>query len=312
MAYLKAVTVAVVLAVLATTGAGAQNFSCQDFGRTVLSPAHPGPDDPIGWFTLSGITGVPAGWTTLARTLVLPGNFIDIDVVVTADVASFPGYEPLQPFPHAGVFGPLPVGHYLVASRVRTFDLATQTSTLQCTGALEGITVSAQPGATATAPVIEFYNASLDHYFMTQDPDEIHNLDSGVVAGWTRTGHSFLAYLPAQSDARGGAVARFYGVPSAGLDSHLFTNNADEIFEIVNGRLRGAWVYETADAFELPKINTNTGACPPGTRPVYRLWNGRQDSNHRYTTELSVKQQMIALGYIPEGYGHDSAFLCAL
>ena len=311
MTALKALPVVLLSVAVAAGSPDAQGFYCQP-GASFFSPRHPGPEDSIAWFTFSDITDAPVGWSTLASAIVLPGNFINIDVVVTADVAAFPGYQPVQPFPRAGVFGPLPVGSYLVTTSVRTFDLATQTSTLQCVGSPEGLTVFDQPGATATAAVIEFYNAARDHYFITQDADEIGKLDAGTIAGWTRTGYDFVAYLPEQSDGRGGAIARFYGIPSAGLDSHLFTNSSDEILEIVNGRFRGVWVYETANAFELPSVNTSTGTCPPGTRPVYRLWNGRTDSNHRYTIDVSVKQQMTARGHIAEGYGNDGVFLCAL
>jgi hypothetical protein len=54
-----------------------------------------------------------------------------------------------------------------------------------------------------------------------------------------------------------------------------------------------------------------TGACPMGTIPVYRLWNQRADSNHRYTTDAAIKAQMIANGYVAEGYGPDSVIMCA-
>ena len=37
-------------------------------------------------------------------------------------------------------------------------------------------------------PVVEFYNADLDHYFITANPAEAAALDSGVLKGWTRTG----------------------------------------------------------------------------------------------------------------------------
>ncbi|MEO5699099.1 MAG: hypothetical protein ABIS17_04600, partial [Casimicrobiaceae bacterium] len=56
--------------------------------------------------------------------------------------------------------------------------------------------------------------------------------------------------------------------------------------------------------------NTQTGACPSGTAPVYRLWTGRADSNHRYTTDLNVRAQMIAAGYTPEGYGTLGVAMC--
>jgi hypothetical protein len=57
--------------------------------------------------------------------------------------------------------------------------------------------------------------------------------------------------------------------------------------------------------------NTTSGACPSGTAPVYRLWNGRADSNHRYTTDLAIRSQMISRGYIPEGYGALGVAMCA-
>ena len=53
-----------------------------------------------------------------------------------------------------------------------------------------------------------------------------------------------------------------------------------------------------------------TGACPPGAIPVYRLWNRRVDSNHRYVIDRSLRAEMIARGYVPEGYG-DGVAMCA-
>jgi hypothetical protein len=34
-------------------------------------------------------------------------------------------------------------------------------------------------------------------------------------------------------------------------------------------------------------------------------------ANHRYTTDLAVKVQMVAKGYIAEGYGPDKVMMCA-
>ena len=47
----------------------------------------------------------------------------------------------------------------------------------------------------------------------------------------------------------------------------------------------------------------NTGACPSGTTPVYRLFNKRRDANHRYTIDVNVKNAMMSRGYTSEGYG---------
>ena len=41
---------------------------------------------------------------------------------------------------------------------------------------------------------VEFYNRGLDHYFLSTNPVEIDNLDSGRTVGWVRTGLRFLVY----------------------------------------------------------------------------------------------------------------------
>lgn len=66
------------------------------------------------------------------------------------------------------------------------------------------------------------------------------------------------------------------------------------------------------NAFEATLPNTSTDACPDATVPVYRLWNGRVDSDRRYTIESAIKQAMIGTGYIPEGFGGDAVAVCAL
>jgi hypothetical protein len=57
--------------------------------------------------------------------------------------------------------------------------------------------------------VVEFYNASLDHYFITAIPNEISDLDNGVHAGWARTGETFNAYAIGSAGRTGPAA----GVP---------------------------------------------------------------------------------------------------
>jgi hypothetical protein len=54
-----------------------------------------------------------------------------------------------------------------------------------------------------------------------------------------------------------------------------------------------------------------SGVCPNAWIAVYRLWNQRADSNHRYTTDAAIKASMIAKGYVAEGYGADAVALCS-
>ncbi|HVO88562.1 MAG TPA: PQQ-dependent sugar dehydrogenase, partial [Casimicrobiaceae bacterium] len=66
--------------------------------------------------------------------------------------------------------------------------------------------------------VVEYYNAALDHYFVTSAPSDINALDSGTLRGWKRTGQSFRTL---QSAPPGFVEAcRFYIPPALG-DSHF-------------------------------------------------------------------------------------------
>lgn len=154
----------------------------------------------------------------------------------------------------------------------------------------------------ATLDAVEYYNAGLDHYFVTASADEIAKLDAGVFAGWQRTGYSFAVVDPATPVTGSVPVCRFYGVPAAGLDSHFYSASAVEC-DAVRTRFPGVWVEESVDAFGVYLPDATTGACRAGSIPVYRSWNQRADSNHRFTTSASVQQSMIARGYVAEGYG---------
>jgi len=160
--------------------------------------------------------------------------------------------------------------------------------------------------------VIEFYNAALDHYFITADSNEISDLERGVHPGWTRTGQSFKAY-GARSGGRIGRrpVCRAYGKPEAGLNSHFYSANPDECFDTL-ARQNGAWGLEASELFQMNLPHPMTGECPAGNVPVYRTWNQRADSNHRYTTSMPTRDQMSAKGHVAEGYGPASVALCAL
>ena len=176
-------------------------------------------------------------------------------------------------------------------------------------------------GATTTLPAlpvtaVEFYRQAVDHYFISALQPDIDALDSGRLAGWVRTGFSFKVF-PTQAAGGAGAnpVCRFYIPPQHG-DSHFFS--ADPVVEcpailakIQTDPNYSGYDYETPNAFYIALPDTMTGACPAGTIAVYRLWNQRADSNHRYTTDLAVKAQMLAKGYVAEGYGPDSVIMCA-
>lgn len=174
-------------------------------------------------------------------------------------------------------------------------------------------------GATGAVPVvpvssIEFHNAALDHYFQSSLAPDIDALDSGRTAGWTRTAESFKVFpTPAGAPAPLAPVCRFYIPPQHG-DSHFFSAWDVECNQILalsaTDPNYSGYVHETPNAFYAVLPDLVTGACPAGTRPVYRLWNQRADSNHRFTVSTAIKAQMVARGFVGEGFGPDGVAMC--
>ncbi|MEP7208645.1 MAG: choice-of-anchor Q domain-containing protein [Casimicrobiaceae bacterium] len=161
---------------------------------------------------------------------------------------------------------------------------------------------------TGNAPVllvVEYYNASLDHYFITYVPGEIATLDAGIaIKGWVRTGYTFTAYRTAQAGTS--PVCRFY-IPPASGDSHFFGRGTAECD--ATGQRNPTFVLEDPTFMHmfLPVV----GTCPAGTRPIYRVFSNRPDANHRYMTDGAVRDAMVAKGWLAEGDGPDLVVMCA-
>ena len=163
------------------------------------------------------------------------------------------------------------------------------------------------PYDSQSLPVIEYYYASLGHYFITSFVDDMNALDSAHFPGWSRTGYTFNA-----SNASDGfvSVCRFYIPPPYG-DSHFFSASSAECTAVASRFPQ--FLLETPNAMKVGLPDPMTGLCPaPTLMPVYRVWNNRLDTNHRYTTDRSVRDAMVALGWIAEGYGPDAVAMCAL
>ena len=159
------------------------------------------------------------------------------------------------------------------------------------------------PGAQALA--VEYYHVAFNHYFITAFPNEIDLLDRGVFSGWQRTGRSFSVWLEDTGGMSG--VCRFFSTAFAPRSSHFYTPYADECTTVRGNR---NWQFEAIAFYtELPDTN---GTCAFGRQPLYRLYNNGQSGapNHRYTTSFEVRQEMVAQGWIPEGWGPWGAIAC--
>jgi len=178
------------------------------------------------------------------------------------------------------------------------------------TGAAVASTV---PGGSTPPPgafqVVEYYNPYLDHYFITAQPAEIAYIDSVLYGSFQRTGLYFYAYLSpiiAPPDSR--PVCRFF---AAGLiNSHFFTANGSECAFVLT-HWPGTWFLETPASFYI-QVPDFRGNCPDGTLPVYRFFNNRNDANHRYTVDLSVRRAMLNRSWVPEGNGPNAVAFCSV
>lgn len=177
-----------------------------------------------------------------------------------------------------------------------------QTLAASGTGATGGGGGPVAPGAVVA---VEYYHASFDHFFMTAIADEITKLDNGTFVGWTRTGRSFKVYPGAVAGLN--AVCRFFSTAFDPKSSHFYTPNAPECTVVKANR---DWQFE-AEVFWVTYPAAD-GSCPAGLLPVYRVYNNGQGAapNHRYTTDLQVRSEMLAKGWIPEGAGNVGVIMC--
>ncbi len=278
-----------------------QSFTATGIGVTPSSPGQLSMVAAIdaGAFMV-GLTSPPAsititniGGTTVNVSSITSSNSAEFAIVQNTCAAVTPGASCSVAF----TFLPAAVG-----ARASTF-----TVTSDGVGSPQVIAVSGTGTDTATTiELIEYYHAAFDHYFITGIPDEISKLDAGVFQGWARTGLKFKAYPVDTPNASN--VCRFFSTSFDPKSSHFYTPFTTECDIVKQNK---DWTFEgLVFAMPIPQLN---GACAVGTVPVYRLYNDGQGAapNHRYTTDLAVRAQMIGKGWIPEGYGDVGVIMCS-
>ena len=193
--------------------------------------------------------------------------------------------------------------------------LAPGSYTVRALGDFNGVPVSPLEARfdISASPVaaVEYYRAEADHYFMTSALNEIAKLDAGDFDGWQRTGET-LPVVPATLPIAAGfsPVCRYYGKPEAGLDSHFYSASPAECAAVV-ARFADAWLLESANVFSVELPDAIDGHCESGSTPVFRLFNNRPDANHRYATSISIRDEMVAVGWLREGFGLHAVAMCA-
>ncbi len=162
--------------------------------------------------------------------------------------------------------------------------------------------------ARADVNVVEYYNETTDHYFITAHEHEVEFVDKGNAGpGWKRTGHLFGAWNIDTPMPGTGTVCRYYGDAAGGPNSHFYSAekfecDALQALDLATPKGKPAWRFER-DAFRIT-VPAN-GECTATFTPIYRLYNRGSErgieSNHRYVSSAEERAAMRAKGWADEG-----------
>src|SRR5438105_1821340 len=159
--------------------------------------------------------------------------------------------------------------------------------------------------------LFEYVNEATGHFVLLSDPSEIAAVDAGTDGLWRPTGYQISAWNASGPIGNSSAadVCRFY---SATDGAHFFTANATEC----------RWLRESDTRYSFEGVrfratlpiggqcrafvgSTNTCLSQQiDAKPVYRLYNNRwmfNDSTHRYTGDVAVRDRLVAQGWMDEG-----------
>jgi uncharacterized delta-60 repeat protein len=165
-------------------------------------------------------------------------------------------------------------------------------------------------GPNTPKTLTEYIYNPLNYYFLTSRDTEKAALDA--LPGWARTGQSFSTRTFADPGALG--ISRYYFdqiAKSQTRGSHFYTLVDSEKIALAtlnpnNQASPRLPYYEGIDSYAfLPVIEGIGGSCAAGQVPVYRAFRGQtrfpDDPNHRFTTSLTLYNQLVALGWDGEG-----------
>ena len=258
-------------------------------------------------------SNLPSAATAGRRVLIGTQAFADLGLITPDYVVEnqFLGFRNGRLMLYKGsVTTPYDVATYLLiptgGSTALYRDTPNQRPNLAINFAGQAASVPATPASSPTGLAVEYYYAAWDNYFVTSFPDEIAVIDGGAFGGvWTRTGRTFKVWT--QGSATSQAACRFFSTKFTPKSSHFYTPFAAECSTV---KTNPDWQFEAVAFFT--QLADGNGNCGAGTVPLYRLYNNGMGGapNHRYTTSLTVLDQMVAAGWIFEGNGNTKVFVC--
>ncbi len=175
---------------------------------------------------------------------------------------------------------------------------------VRCTGVFSllmfaGLTPMQVQAQTAVT-VIEYYNRTLDAYFITGRGNEQEILDR--VVDFQRTGMSFSAVSAGTAPASLSQICRYYvNTTEPFTNSHFYGVKDTDCVLIANAKPAGF----SNEGFDFATALPGAGGCPASAPTAvyrtFRLAASGKSSNHRYTTSTSIRDSMIARGWVSEG-----------
>ena len=146
--------------------------------------------------------------------------------------------------------------------------------------------------------VVEFYNKTLDAYFITGRTAEQQTLDGQ--ADFRRTGMTFDAFTASAFNSAATRICRFYiSMSSPFTSSHFYGRDGVDCQQLQAQSLTGF----TYEGFDFSVAEPTGGVCPAGTTAIYRGFRAAaagKTPNHRYTTSLATYDAAKNDGYAPE------------
>lgn len=160
------------------------------------------------------------------------------------------------------------------------------------------VMVWAASAQSATIPLVEYYNASVNRYFATTDAAEIQTMDA--TAGWTRTGHVLQVWADTAQAPAGALPACLYTATGIHADLRLVSVDQAECAALASLDFTA---YRGQPFWAVPPQN---GECPANLQPVRRGFHNTKGSfNFRYTSSLAVYQDTL-----DRGWGDNGVVMC--
>lgn len=163
------------------------------------------------------------------------------------------------------------------------------------------VCLAAASCAQLTATVVEYYNPSLDAYFISGRPYEQSLLNGS--SGFQRTGMTFQAYTAATTPGNLPLVCRYYVSTTKPFSSTHFYGTTGGDCELISALSPVGFSDEGFD-FGVQKPSNLVGCSGAWPYPVYRSFRAANNgitANHRYSTSLASYNAMLQRGWTGEG-----------